>query len=89
MIVCRRCRITGRVQGVYFRGSAQREARRLGLTGHAVNLPDGSVEVLVCGPVQAVEGLTEWLWSGPPHAAVQDVECHAVDVRAPADFSTG
>jgi acylphosphatase len=81
--------VTGRVQGVFFRASTQREARRLGVTGHAVNLPDGAVEVLACGSGHAVEALTAWLWSGPPHAAVRDVECVAVEAQPPADFTTG
>lgn len=74
---------------MYYRGSAQREARRLGVTGYAINLPDGSVEVLACGPANAVTALCEWLWSGPPHAAVTGVQCEAVNAEPPADFSTG
>ena len=41
------CIVRGRVQGVFFRASAQREARRLGLTGWVKNLSDGSVEAVV------------------------------------------
>ena len=40
--------VSGRVQGVFFRSSAQRQAQALGLTGWARNLADGSVEVLAC-----------------------------------------
>ena len=45
-MTCRRYIVTGRVQGVWFRGSTRGEAQRLGITGHAVNRPDGSVEVV-------------------------------------------
>ena len=38
--------VRGRVQGVYFRASTQREARRLGLGGWVKNRADGSVEIL-------------------------------------------
>ncbi len=86
---CWLCRVRGRVQGVWFRGSTRREAARLGVCGHAVNLPDGSVEVLACGAPQAVQALREWLWSGPPAARVEDVRCEAVDVEPPADFRIG
>ena len=55
MTVCYRCLVSGRVQGVFFRASTQREAQKLGLTGHAHNLPDGTVEVLACGEAAAVE----------------------------------
>lgn len=89
MNVCRRCRVSGTVQGVWFRGSTQREAIKLGVTGYAVNLPDGSVEVLACGPDHAVAALAQWLWTGPPHAVVRNVDCETVEVAPPSDFSTG
>jgi acylphosphatase len=87
--VCYRCLVSGRVQGVFFRASTQREAQKLGLTGHAHNLPDGSVEVLACGEPAAVEQLKAWLWQGPPAAGVTDVECRRSAAPAPARFSTG
>ena len=69
-----RCRVYGRVQGVFFRASTAREARRLGLSGHALNLDDGSVEVLARGPSAAVASLRAWLRTGPPMARVERVE---------------
>ncbi len=69
----RRFRITGKVQGVYFRHSARMEAERLALTGYARNLPDGSVEVVAQGPVAAVELLRQWLHQGPKLARVESV----------------
>ncbi len=65
-----RCLVAGRVQGVFFRASAREQALRLGLTGYARNLPDGRVEVLACGPVEAVARLRDWLRNGPPLAEV-------------------
>ncbi|MBW2225118.1 MAG: acylphosphatase [Deltaproteobacteria bacterium] len=41
--------VRGRVQGVYFRATAQREARQHGLSGWVKNRPDGSVEVVAEG----------------------------------------
>ena len=41
--------VHGRVQGVWFRESTRREAEPLGIAGHAINLPDGSVEVFAVG----------------------------------------
>ena len=86
---CWRCRVRGRVQGVWFRGSTRREAGRLGISGYAINLPDGSVEVLACGEPDAVQALREWLWHGPPGARVEDVSCEPVEVEAPAGFRIG
>ena len=45
-----RVRITGRVQGVYFRGWTRDEAARLGLDGWVRNEADGSVTALIAGP---------------------------------------
>ena len=89
MTLCYRCLVTGRVQGVFFRASTQREAQKLGVTGYAHNLPDGSVEVLACGDTAAVEQLKEWLWQGPPGARVSEVECRRVEAPAPTGFRTG
>ena len=70
-----RCRVTGRVQGVFFRASTQRQARSLGLTGYARNLADGSVEVLAVGPPAALDELRTWLRVGPSKARVDTVDC--------------
>ncbi len=88
-MVCRRCYVSGRVQGVFFRASTQQQAVRLGVTGYARNLPDGRVEVLACGGSEQVETLCEWLRSGPAHADVSAVLCEAVTVEVPVEFRTG
>lgn len=87
--ICVRCTVAGQVQGVFFRASAREEALRLGVTGHARNLPDGSVEVLACGEPDAVNHLREWLRRGPPQAGVTGVACETVDYRAVSGFTTG
>jgi acylphosphatase len=71
-------RVTGRVQGVGFRWSAVREARRLGLRGWVRNADDGSVEVEAEGPPAAIEGFLAWLRRGPAGAFVSGVEAHPV-----------
>ncbi len=88
MFVCVRCRVSGRVQGVFFRASTQRQARWLGVSGYAKNMPDGSVEVLACGSESAVAQLKEWLWSGPPASRVTAVECESITIEPPDDFTT-
>lgn len=59
--VCIIAWIYGRVQGVGFRYTTQYEAKKLGLTGYAKNLDDGSVEVVACGDEGQVEKLIQWL----------------------------
>jgi acylphosphatase len=65
--------ISGRVQGVFYRASAQQEAMRLGLVGEIRNLPDGSVEVVVEGPRERIEEFIAWCRQGPPAADVETV----------------
>ncbi len=89
-MTCRRCVVSGRVQGVWFRAATQQQARRLGLTGSAVNLPDGRVTVLACGEPQALDALQAWLWEGPELARVTGVACEDVDTVPSVDgFTTG
>jgi acylphosphatase len=73
MKVCRRCLIKGKVQGVYFRQATFEEASALGITGWVRNLASGDVEALICGEVDRVELMCDWLWAGPPAAKVQEV----------------
>lgn len=66
--------VRGRVQGVYFRASAQREARRLGLSGWVKNRPDGSVEILAEGEELSIRELHGWAQKGPSAARVDRVD---------------
>ncbi len=86
---CMRCLVAGRVQGVWYRASTQRQAHALGIVGHALNLPDGRVEVLACGGERELEQLRAWLWQGPPGAMVTEVACETVAGRMPTAFVTG
>jgi acylphosphatase len=89
----RRCLVSGRVQGVFFRASTRQLAVELGLTGYARNLADGRVEVLAVGPATAVQQLCDWLWIGPPSAKVSGVEITEVPLASlqpvPTDFGKG
>lgn len=89
MKVCRRCHVSGRVQGVFFRASARARARELDVTGYARNLDDGRVEVLACGEEARVDMLIDWLWKGPPGARVTGVDVQDADDAPPEGFTTG
>jgi acylphosphatase len=67
-------RVTGRVQGVFYRASAQAEANRLGLAGFVRNHSDGSVYAEAEGEREALVRFVAWCRRGPPHARVDGVE---------------
>ena len=66
--------VRGRVQGVYFRASTQREARRLGLAGWVRNRPDGCVEIVAEGEEPSIRELYGWAQKGPGAARVERVD---------------
>jgi acylphosphatase len=72
-VVRRRLLVRGRVQGVWFRESCRREAERMGVRGHARNLDDGRVEVVLEGDAAAVAALEDWCAHGPDRAIVTGV----------------
>lgn len=69
-------KISGRVQGVYYRASALQEAVKLGLTGWVMNCPDGAVEAVAEGAKHRVEELIAWCHQGPDGARVTQVDVH-------------
>jgi acylphosphatase len=69
-----RLRVTGIVQGVFFRQATADEANRLGVGGAVRNLADGSGEVVAEGARPAVEALVGFCRRGPPAAQVDAVE---------------
>ena len=91
-MIAKKCLVGGRVQGVFYRATTAHRARELGIAGHALNLPDGRVEVLACGDAEAVQTFIEWLWTGSSASKVTSVEvidCPLSDAQRPASFRTG
>ena len=66
--------VRGRVQGVGFRFSVQREASALGLQGYVRNLREGGVEGVAEGEEERLRGLERHLRAGPPGAVVREIE---------------
>ncbi|MBB6091426.1 acylphosphatase [Povalibacter uvarum] len=91
-VIARRCFVSGRVQGVFYRASTRQRAIELGLSGYACNLPDGRVEVLAVGDPAAVQSLVDWLAIGPPAAHVTNVDVSDIALdelgKLPAGFAT-
>ena len=72
-------RISGQVQGVFFRDSTRQKAQGLKLKGWVKNLPDGSVEALFEGPSEKVREMLGWCEEGPRHASVENVDTEFED----------
>ncbi len=81
-----KARVTGRVQGVWFRGWTQERARALGLRGWVRNEADGSVTALLAGPEAAVETMLAALHEGPEMARVDAVATEPADDPGGAGF---
>jgi acylphosphatase len=82
------CWVSGRVQGVYYRGTAVSRAREMGIAGYARNLPDGRVELLVQGTDVAVAAFIQWLWIGSSASKVTAVEVRDAAVQPREGFTS-
>lgn len=79
--------VHGRVQMVGFRYATVQQALQLGLTGHAINLKNGDVEVQVFGDKTECDKLILWLREGPDSAQVDALEISALDYKKLATFT--
>lgn len=78
--------ISGRVQGVWFRGWTQETARDLGLGGWVRNRRDGNVEAMFSGDPESVARMLRLCGEGPPAAGVAEVEIVQEGGEAPDGF---
>ena len=74
-------RVFGLVQGVFFRYTTRKVARKLGLTGIVKNLPDGSVFIEAEGPKDKLLELLEFSKKGPKYAQVEKAEHEILDPK--------
>jgi acylphosphatase len=91
-LVAKKCLVSGRVQGVYYRATIAQRARELGVAGHAINLPDGRVEVHAVGTADVVQTLIDFMWKGSSASHVTSVDVTDVPLDAgqrPTGFRTG
>ena len=78
--------VKGRVQGVYFRQTAQDKATTLGITGTVRNLPDRSVKIIATGIKEQLDKLIAWCRQGPSRAEVSGIELKEEALREFPDF---
>ncbi len=67
-------RITGIVQGVFYRVETKRAAESFGLNGFVKNNSDGSVEAVIEGNKEFVDKMVKWCQKGPSHACVEAID---------------
>ena len=85
-MIRRRLLVRGRVQGVFYRDTCQREARARGVRGWVANRPDGAVEVVLEGEPSAVDAVLAWCRRGPDGAHVEGVDVSEEEPQGEASF---
>ena len=85
--IAKSVRVTGRVQGVFFRAWTREQAGALGVSGWVRNCPDGSVEALVAGEEASVAAMIERMRRGPPGAKVERLTEEAMEESASEGFA--
>ncbi|MFA6038234.1 MAG: acylphosphatase [Legionellales bacterium] len=85
--LCKKIKVTGRVQGVFFRAFTQKTAQDLQLNGWVQNQEDGSVLVFVCGEIDKLDLFINALRKGPPASRVMDLHIAPADYQALTDFT--
>ncbi len=68
------CKISGHVQGVFFRAYAKRFATKKNILGFAKNMPDGSVEVVAEGTEKDLKLFVKHIKQGPKSAKVENID---------------
>ena len=82
-----RIKVEGRVQGVFFRQSAQEQAINLGIKGTVKNCDDDSVEIIATGTKKQLDKLVQWCREGPPQADVTNVTTQELSLQQFNHFS--
>lgn len=80
-------RVSGKVQGVFYRASTKKAAERLGVKGWVRNKEDGSVLIEAEGSEGQMKDFIGWCRQGPPFAQVEKVDIEEKPVTGYQDFS--
>lgn len=83
---CVKFTVSGVVQGVGFRYSTAHEGKAIGATGYAKNLPNGDVEVIICGNEEQVIHMESWLKKGPRTSTVERVLRESISFKPFSGF---
>lgn len=85
-IICKKIKVSGRVQGVFFRAFTQKIAEQLNIKGWVRNEQDGSVMACACGEEESLNKFIELLRQGPPASKVTGVNVESIDTQVFNDF---
>lgn len=80
-------KVTGKVQGVFYRQATKETAIDSGITGEVKNMPDGSVHIIATGNEDQLRNLVEWCRTGPKRAMVTDVIAEKISFKSFTSFS--
>ena len=79
-------RVSGRVQGVYYRAYTRDRAKSLGITGWVRNIPGGGVEAVLEGERRQVGEMLKAMKSGPSGSVVLGMELSEIEAKGYNDF---
>lgn len=79
-------KVYGKVQGVFYRKTAQQKAKELNLQGWVKNSPDNTVEMFIQGPESEVIKMIAWCRQGPKNAVVSKIDAEDSTTQNYSDF---
>lgn len=74
-------KITGKVQGVFFRQSIKEKAEKLDLMGFVQNKPDGSVYIEIEGEGAVLNNFLKWCRQGSDFSKVEKIEIQESSIK--------
>lgn len=80
-------RVSGHVQGVFFRVAVRDKASELGLVGFVRNEHDNTVTIDIEGASEAMDTMIAWCKEGPDHVSVTDIKVEELELVGYTGFS--
>lgn len=74
-------KVSGKVQGVFFRKSTKEQADKLGIVGVVKNESDGTVSIEAEGEEKVLQQFIEWCNQGPQHAEVKNIDIESSEPK--------
>jgi len=74
-------RVSGKVQGVFFRASTKEQADHLSMKGFVRNEPNGDVYIEVEGDEEQLKVFSDWCKHGPNRARVESIKVDESELK--------